>query len=119
MRFSNETAISAADAAQPTQASNAIAAAYVMAASAQCVLSGAGSNVGTVKLQASNDSPISGAAPTHWSDVTSASVTFAANGTMLIPKTELCYQWIRFLFTNTAGSGVNTITVQVQSWGQS
>ena len=65
---------------------------------------------GTFKFQASND--ISNP-PVNWSDV--ASVNVAAGGVILIPKTDVCYQWIRPVYTHTAGAG--TVTMAVNSQG--
>lgn len=66
---------------------------------------GTGSVVGTLKLQASNDKVFSPNAPVNWNDIPSATVSVSAAGSFLIPKTELCYQYIRAVFTLSSGSG--------------
>lgn len=116
MRPNNYPALLAADAAQATRASSAYDGTNVLYASVQATLAGAGDWVGTVKLQASNDPPTTAAASIHWNDVASAIVTFSANATMLIGKTDCCYQWLRVLYTRTGGSaGVNTITAYLKT----
>lgn len=87
--------------------------------SAQVVTTG--TSTGTLKLQASNDvvtqpsSVSSGtAAPTHWFDITSATVSVSAAGTVGIVKTEICYQWIRAVWTETnAAAGTISVNIQV------
>jgi hypothetical protein len=68
---------------------------------------------GTLKLQASND-PIN---PTNWSDITGASVVVVAGALVITPSVinHLCYQFIRAVFTRTAGAG--TITAYLQTTG--
>lgn len=73
----------------------------------------------TVKLQASNDAPFqSGGSvpitPSNWTDVASATVTISASGTLLIPKTDVCYEWIRLVLTSGGGmSGTILTTLKV------
>jgi hypothetical protein len=68
---------------------------------------------GTLKLQSSND-PIN---PTHWNDITGASIAVAAGATVTTPgvANHLCYPFIRAVFTRTAGAG--TITAYLQTTG--
>lgn len=75
-----------------------------------------GSSAGTAKLQASNDNPVigNGMVPTHWTDIASASVAVSGAGSVLIPITNLCYQWIRVVYTNT---GTGTIGAMVKIIG--
>lgn len=81
--------------------------------SAQIVATGAAA--GTMKLQASNDNPPNGpSAVTHWNDITGATVAVAAAGSFLIPKTDICYEYIRVVYTNT---GTGTIMVTVKGLG--
>jgi len=68
MRFANDALISAAD-ASADQTSAAFDASYVLSGSVQVVATGA-TAAGTLKVQASNDMPMPGHAPTHWFDVT-------------------------------------------------
>ena len=71
----------------------------------------------TMKMQASNDIPntgtmgISGFAPTNWSDVASASVSFTSAGTKMIPSQQIGYRWIRFVNTYASGSGNASVTI--------
>ncbi len=76
-----------------------------------------GSAAGTLKLQASND--VAGAdglpgPPVNWNDIPLATVAVSGSGASLIPKTDLTYQWIRVVYTN---SGTGTISVRLKVWG--
>lgn len=100
--------------AAATVTSAAIPALNLFYCSAQCSATGAGA-AGTMKLQASNDRPVaSGAVPTNWSDIPSATVSISAAGAFLIPKTELCYEWVRVVYTNT---GTGTFSVVFKALG--
>lgn len=85
--------------------------------SAQAVVGGA-SAAGTMKLQVSNDYVDNPqvVAPSNWSDVTGASVSVSGAGVYLIPKTEVCYNWARFVFTSSV-AGQQTITCVADSSG--
>lgn len=97
-----------------TITSSAIFAANLFACSVQASAVG-GSSAGTCKLQASNDAPTaSNAVPTNWSDIPSATVSVSAAGAFLIPKTEICYQYVRVVYTNT---GTGTISVVFKADG--
>ena len=111
MRQVNDTIIPVQAAASVTTA--AIAALNLFYISAQIATTGAAA--GTLKLQASNDEPTaSNAVPTNWSDIPSATVTVSGAGAFLIPKTDLCYQWVRLVYTN---SGTGTISVVIKALG--
>ncbi len=78
--------------------------------SAQVVTSASSSPSFTAKLQASNDPCVSGQqanqfVPVNWSDVPNTTVTISADGALLIPKTEVCYRWVRVAVTFTSGTG--------------
>lgn len=73
-----------------------------------------GSGAGTLIIQASNDEPTNSTAPVNWSAIPSATITVTGAGAYLIPKIELCYQWVRLVYTNT-GSG--TISVVFKALG--
>lgn len=78
-------------------------------------VSSTGAGAGTLKLQASNDQPVqSNVVPTNWSDVPTASVAVSGAGAFLIPKTDLCYEWIRLVYTN---SGTGTISAVFKALG--
>ena len=102
--------------AAATISGSAIDAENLFYASAQIAASAGAA--GTLKLQASNDENenfIVQFAPVNWSDIPGASVAVAGPGAYLISQTNMCYQWIRAVYTNT-GSG--TISVVVKALGQ-
>lgn len=99
--------------AAATVTTEAVTANQLFACSAQITTTGAGA-AGVLKLQASNDNFTSSVAPANWTDISSATVTVAAPGVMLIPKTDLCYNWIRLVYTN---SGTGTVSVVLQAQG--
>lgn len=76
-----------------------------------------GNSAGAMKLQFSNDivnprNPL--AAPTHWNDVPSATVSITTAGSYAIPKTEICYQFVRVVFTPSGSTpGTATVTCKV------
>ena len=72
-----------------------------------------GSAAGTLKIQASNDD-IPNGPPVNFSDIPSATIAVSGAGTFLIPKTDLCYQYIRLVYTN---SGTGTISVVLKALG--
>lgn len=79
-----------------------------------------GDAAGTLKLQVSNDAPVGPqyeptAQPTNWNDIPSATVTISAAGTLLIPKTDVCYDWIRVVYTRSSGAGTITVNVKTLS----
>jgi len=93
---------------------------FVLAISAQVVYSGTGMN-GSLKLQVSNDIPPAGNlasfTPTNWTDLTGASIVLSGGpGTNLIVKTEVTYQWVRVVYTNS-GTPTGTVTVIMKSLG--
>lgn len=102
----------------PVQAAGAVTTAAIPAlnlfyCSAQ--IAATGSAAGTMKLQASNDDPTQGnVTPTNWSDISGATVSVSGAGAFLIPKTDLCYQYIRIVYTN---SGTGTISIVFKALG--
>lgn len=111
MRQVNDNIITSQAAATVTTV--AIPSQNLFQASAQ--ITATGSAVGTLKMQASNDEPLNGSAPVNWSDIPSATVAVAAAGAFLIPKTDLCYQFVRLVYTNT---GTGTISVVFKALGE-
>lgn len=117
MRFINLQPIVAADiTTDPVGAP--MDASYLFYTSVQGIITGS-SPVGTIKLQVSNDHIMASnlaadTTPTHWSDL--ATVAVNATGNFLIPKTDLCYQWIRVIYVKTSGTG--TVTVNLQALGR-
>lgn len=111
MRQVNDNIITVQAAATVTTA--AIPALNLFYASAQ--IAATGSAAGTLKMQASNDDPVaSNGVPTNWSDIPSATIVVTGAGAFLIPKTELCYQYVRLVYTNT---GTGTISVIFKALG--
>lgn len=106
----------AAQAVGTTINSVAIPCQDVLQLSAQAVATG-GAVAGTVKLQASLDNVVIGGVPTptNWNDIASATVSVTGAGAFLIPKIEICYQWVRVVWTNSGTGG--TIAVNVKTVG--
>lgn len=83
---------------------------FLVASSVQVILTGTGS--GVFKIQASNDLGVfhtgaSQVVPTNFTDI-SQSVTVTGNGTFIIPKFDMCYNFIRGVYTSSF-AGVQTI----------
>lgn len=120
MRPGLSTNINAGDASADITGQT-IDAAFVLYASAQAKVTG--TSTGTLKLQFSNDPPTGllrdatgNLIPVNWSDVPSATVAVAGAGLYVIPKTDICYRWIRSLFVHTnAASG--TLTSNINTIG--
>lgn len=75
-----------------------------------------GSAAGTIVLQASNDDFVSGAeTPINFAAITGATVSVSGAGTVIIPKLDVCYQWLRIVYTNT---GTGTISVVFKAIGE-
>jgi hypothetical protein len=111
MRQVNDNIIPLQAAASITTA--AISASLLFSISAQ--ITATGGAAGTLKFQASNDEfwPNNNV-PINWSDIPSASVSVTGDGVFLIPKIDLCYQWVRLVYTNT---GTGTISVVFKALG--
>lgn len=117
MRASTIVLLNAVDASKD-EASAAVPASQLFYISAQVVSTGA--STGTLKLQFSNDivnpQAPNGAAPTNWSDITGASVSVTAASVTAILKTEVCYAYIRAVYTHNNGSaGTVSANLQVMS----
>lgn len=120
MRPSNILALSAIDASTAgSQHSAPIPTSQILACSVQVVA--VGTLTGAVSIEASNDPDKNPAdpsyAPTNWVAIPSATVTVSAAGQFLIPKTELCYEFIRIVYTKTTSTGTPTVTVRVKELG--
>jgi hypothetical protein len=99
--------------AAATITSAQIPAEYLFSISAQVVASGGGG--GTLKVQASDDfGQVGNFQASNWSDISGATVTVTGNGAFLIPKTEICYRFVRLVYTNT---GTGTVSVNFNGWG--
>lgn len=75
-----------------------------------------GSAAGTLIIQASNDYVVaSGAVPVNWSAIPLATIAVSGAGSFLIPKIDLCYEYVRLVYTNT---GTGTISVRFKALGE-
>jgi hypothetical protein len=110
VRYINVPVITAGD-ASGNLTSSVIDASYLMLASV--AVTSTSTAVGTVKLQASNDAP--NTTPSIWTDIPSATAAISAAGTVLIPKTDIAYEYIRVVYTSTSGSG--TLTARLKGTG--
>lgn len=68
-----------------------------------------GAPVGVLKVQASDD-PMYVAEgttpqPTHWSDISGSSTSISAAGDVMYNFNGSFYNWIRFVYTATSGTG--------------
>ncbi len=100
----------------PTYNGPAIDASQLLQISVQAVIASGTSPTGSVKIQASNDVCHTGNqptpfVPTNWTDISGATVSYTDNGSLLIPKLDLCYRWIRIV--NTFGSGTGNVSVTI------
>lgn len=110
MRQLNELVITSQAAATIT--SPAIPAYNLFACSLQVTTTG--SSAGTAILQASNDDPQDNSAPSNWTAIPSATVTVSGAASVMIPKIDLCYQFVRVVYTNT---GTGTISARFKALG--
>ena len=70
---------------------------------------------GTLKLQGSNDqgandTSLSTATITNWTDIPSSSIAVSAAGSSLLLDKDCGYRWVRLVWTDSA-SGASSITV--------
>lgn len=86
----------------------------IFSISAQLVATG--SAAGSFKIQVSDDSgPDSYTdtfVPTNWSDLSGASVSVSGSGVYLIPKVDLSYNYIRFVYVST---GTGTVVANAKT----
>lgn len=79
---------------------------------------------GTIKIQASNAFCPDGTLPSNfvppdasWVDVPSATVTIVAGASALIPMpSNICYTYLRIVWTRSAGTGFFTVDINVQGF---
>jgi len=85
-------------------------------------VTGDGTAAGTVTVQASNDVgtgfPVTESSPSPWVTLPSVSAVVAGNGQVLIPITNVAYQFIRVVYTRSAGTG-GVIVCTVDTTGPS
>lgn len=115
MRFATVQSLVLGDATQATVTSNAIDTCQWIAYSAHAIAAGA-TITGTVKVQVSNDEILAGQ-PVNWVDLTSASVSVTGAGSFLIPKADVCYRWMRIVYTKTTSAVGALISVNVNGIG--
>jgi hypothetical protein len=113
MRQATVQAMVAAD-ASVNQIGNAIPSPQIFYCSVQVVSIGA--STGSVKLQFSNDVPNQGVQPANWIDIPGATISVPSASVVGIPKTELCYNFIRAVYTKNNGSA-GSVSVSVQTMG--
>lgn len=116
MRNLNQTILSAVDTASVNGA--AVDSNQLVSASFQSVF-GDVTAAGTVKIQASNDVPVSSRqsfTPTNWSDIPSATATVTAGVAPLIVIANMSFGYIRAVYTRTGG-GTTTIIVNIDALG--
>lgn len=112
MRSYNEPIINAAD-ASTNQTSILVKSENLHLASLHVITTGTA--VGSVKLQASNDEPANNVAPNNWADITGATVAISGAGSYLIPNLDICYNYVRAVYTFTSGTG--TVSAKVHMIG--
>lgn len=116
MNVTNKLIFNAAD-ASVTQTSAAFSVNQVFGYSAQFVFTG--SPVGTLKIQYSDDpgslAPGDAMNVTNWTDVDNSSESVTMSGTAGYNVYDVGYNWIRFVYTASSGSG--TISGRVNMKG--
>jgi hypothetical protein len=113
MRYITDLTFNAIDASASANGPT-IDASQLLQVSAQIIATG--SPTGTIKFQASNDfgNSMASTTPTNWTDIATQTITLTTAGSFLIPKFEICYQWIRIVYTS---GGTGTITVKMKAHG--
>ena len=87
----------------------------------QTIVTGGTTAAGTMKVQGSNDLPTDNSrslfVPTNWSDLPNATATMTAGVAPLIVCSNVACQYIRVVFTRSAGPSSEFITVKVNGVG--
>lgn len=87
----------------------------------QTIVTGGTTAAGTIKVQGSNDLPTNNDRasfePTNWSDVPNATATLTAGVAPLIVCSNVACQYIRIVFTRSAGAGSEFITIKTNGVG--
>lgn len=78
-------------------------------------------SAGAFKVQASNDICAYGNisqdfTPTNWVDIPSATATVTAGAAAVIRISDLCFRWIRVVWTPTAGGGNISALINAQGF---
>lgn len=92
------------------QIGSTIPSSQVFSMSAMVVVTGTSS--GTVYIQCSDDCPPDVSAsgmPSHWVNINNQSVAVSGSGVYLIPKFDVCYNFLRshYVATNASGGGIS------------
>lgn len=106
MRVTNEVVFSGGGDMSGSLTSSSFPINQVYGWSAQFVFTG--SPVGTLKVQVSCDynvAPNTTPAPTNWTDLADSSLSISAAGDITYNVNLAFYNWIRFIYTRSSGSG--------------
>lgn len=86
------------------------------------IVAGGTTTAGTVKVQGSNQAAPQGQrgtfVPTEWSDIPAATATVTAGVAPLIVLSNVACQYMRVVFTRTAGVVSETVIVRCNTVGQ-
>lgn len=121
MRDVQEILFNVAD-TNATVSSEALPIQQIYKMSAMVIATDPGGNIdGSLQLQVSNDEAPAGNmapfTPTNWAPLGSA-ITIDDAGTDLVSATDMCYRWLRTLYTdNSAGASTGKLTVIVEMQG--
>jgi hypothetical protein len=116
MRNSQVQILSAVDTATATGSSYWVG--QIVSASF-CPVFGDTTAAGTVKIQCSDDVPTGAPqsfTPTNWSDIPNATSTIVAGVGPAIVVPNMCFGWIRAVYTRTGG-GSTTVVVNMNQLG--
>lgn len=70
---------------------------------------------GTFKIQCSSDIITNGSAPTNWCDIPNATSVMVAGVAPAIVIGNMCFKYIRVVFTRTAGASTVTVNMNYLS----
>lgn len=116
MRTESVPLLSGADLSAASATSIAMTIDQIFAFSVVATVTGVAA--GTLKVQVSNDVVKSPSfPPTHWVDLASATVSVSGAGVVIIPKTEVCYEWMRLVYTKDTSTGSPVMTAMVKCNG--
>lgn len=103
MRTLNELLINGVDTNATTNSAAVWVGEGTFRATAIGVVAGTGA-LGTLKMQGSNDpkNTTLSDANKNWANIASASIAVSGSGNFAVPLTELCYEWLRLVYTDTA-----------------
>jgi hypothetical protein len=125
MRPNNSIIVSGGNASTASFVSTVIYATDIVRASFQIFVSSGSAN-GTIQLQASNQqatgAPANQFIPTQWSVVGSSTTVICSSTatikTFLLPSTELSYEYLRIVFTDSvAAASPGLVNVRMKSIG--